>query len=169
MAVALKQPPVRPPALLEATVKSTSTWQNDLNTLFHRAKDRFPDVVWDLVDEDAMDEGDGQDSEVWGHKGMHLLSLIQVYRLLKSSCSHCVCSGTPKLSSTLLLISSSTNIFTAALRHVSYAVSSRTDNLRSLFKCRLWIRAICAFRVTVAKSIFLPSTLSHRICDTHYP
>ena len=63
-------PPIRPPALLEATNKSTAAWQNDLNTLFHRAKDRFPDVVWDLVDEDAMDEGNGRaDSEVWGHKG----------------------------------------------------------------------------------------------------
>ena len=64
------QPPVRPPALLEAASKSTSAWQNDLNVLFHRAKDRFPDVVWDLVDEDAMDEGNGRgESEVWGHKG----------------------------------------------------------------------------------------------------
>lgn len=69
MVAAPSQSPIRPPALLEASGKSTATWQNDLNTLFHRAKDRFPDVVWDLVDEDAMDEGNGQDSDVWGHKG----------------------------------------------------------------------------------------------------
>lgn len=29
------------------------------------AKDRFPDVVWDLVDEDD----DAKGEEVWGHKG----------------------------------------------------------------------------------------------------
>lgn len=29
------------------------------------AKDRFPDVVWDLVDEDDDSRGE----EVWGHKG----------------------------------------------------------------------------------------------------
>ena len=78
-------PPVRPPALAEATKKSTSTWQEDLQSLFHRAKDRFPDVVWDLVDEDAMD--DTPNEEVWGHKGIiklflhfeHVLSTIDTH------------------------------------------------------------------------------------------
>ena len=79
MVAAPPQPPIRPPALLEATGKSTAAWQNDLNSLFHRAKDRFPDVVWDLVDEDAMDEGNGQGSEVWGHKGA-LTSITQFFR-----------------------------------------------------------------------------------------
>ncbi|KAH8103245.1 hypothetical protein DFH11DRAFT_1734797 [Phellopilus nigrolimitatus] len=42
---------MRPPALLKATKNSTSVWQDDLQALFHRWKDRFPGVVWDLVDE----------------------------------------------------------------------------------------------------------------------
>ena len=71
MVAAPNQPPARPPALLEATKRSTTSWQEDLKVLFHRAKDRFPDVVWDLVDEDAMDDGDENASEeVWGHKGV---------------------------------------------------------------------------------------------------
>ncbi|KAL5496017.1 hypothetical protein ACEPAH_3110 [Sanghuangporus vaninii] len=65
------QPPTRPPALLEAAKRSTVSWQEDLQVLFHRAKDRFPDVVWDLVDEDAMDDGDNNASEeIWGHKAI---------------------------------------------------------------------------------------------------
>ncbi|KAH8103192.1 hypothetical protein DFH11DRAFT_1773759 [Phellopilus nigrolimitatus] len=42
---------MRPLALLKATKNSTSVWQDDLQALFHRSKDRFPGVVWDLVDE----------------------------------------------------------------------------------------------------------------------
>ncbi|EJC98218.1 uncharacterized protein FOMMEDRAFT_23792 [Fomitiporia mediterranea MF3/22] len=65
------QPPARPPALNEATKRSTTTWQEDLQSLFHRAKDRFPDVVWDLLDEDAMDDGTNTNTEeVWGHKAI---------------------------------------------------------------------------------------------------
>ncbi|KAF9495471.1 hypothetical protein BDN71DRAFT_1488902 [Pleurotus eryngii] len=41
-----------PPALQEATINSTSVWQHDLGSLFHLAKDRFPDVVWTLGAED---------------------------------------------------------------------------------------------------------------------
>lgn len=70
-----QQPPARPPALLEATKRSTASWQDDLQSLFHRSKDRFPDVVWDLMDEATMDDDDNADSdteEVWGHKGEHL-------------------------------------------------------------------------------------------------
>ncbi|KAH8118900.1 hypothetical protein DFH11DRAFT_1474365, partial [Phellopilus nigrolimitatus] len=40
-----------PPALLKVTKNSTSVWQDDLQALFHHSKDRFPGVVWDLVDE----------------------------------------------------------------------------------------------------------------------
>ena len=80
MAVATDAPPLRPPALAEATKKSTSTWQEDLQTLFHRAKDRFPDVVWDLVDEDAMD--DSSNEEVWGHKGTTLLQLLNLFPVI---------------------------------------------------------------------------------------
>ena len=68
MVIAPKQPPARPPALKEATTKATTVWQEDLQQLFHRAKDRFPDVVWDLVDEDALDT---EPEEVWGHKGAY--------------------------------------------------------------------------------------------------
>lgn len=67
MVAAPAQPPVRPPALKEATAKATTVWQDDLQQLFHRAKDRFPDVVWDLIDEDTLD---AEPEEVWGHKGV---------------------------------------------------------------------------------------------------
>ena len=56
-----------PPALLEATARSTVLWQDDLRSLFEQAKDRFPDVVWELTDDDDGDST-GTD-EVWGHKG----------------------------------------------------------------------------------------------------
>ena len=80
MEVATDAPPLRPPALAEATKKSTSTWQEDLQTLFHRAKDHFPDVVWDLVDEDAMD--DSSNEEVWGHKGTTLFQLLNLFPVI---------------------------------------------------------------------------------------
>ncbi|KAJ7023250.1 hypothetical protein C8F04DRAFT_1271571 [Mycena alexandri] len=35
-------------SLQEATRNSTSAWQRDLAALFSHAKDRFPDVVWEL-------------------------------------------------------------------------------------------------------------------------
>ncbi|KAI0067016.1 hypothetical protein BV25DRAFT_1270103 [Artomyces pyxidatus] len=56
-----------PPALTEATKKSTVAWQTDLESLFHQAKDRFPDVVWELL---AEENGDGSGEEVWGHKAI---------------------------------------------------------------------------------------------------
>ena len=59
-----------PPALLEATRKSTALWQDDLQALFEQAKDRFPDVVWELSDEDGGKAGAAE--EVWGHKGAYL-------------------------------------------------------------------------------------------------
>ncbi len=62
-------PPARPPALQEASSNSTTTWQSDLSALFRHAKDRFPDVVWDVVDEEAEDD-ENNDVEIWGHKGM---------------------------------------------------------------------------------------------------
>jgi hypothetical protein len=49
--IVLTTPP--PPGLQEATKNSTHTWQEHLESLFHHAKDRFPDVVWELV-------GDGE-------------------------------------------------------------------------------------------------------------
>lgn len=55
---------VSPPGLQEATNNSTTTWQADLEALFHHAKDRFPDVVWEVgVDDDNYED-------VCGHKGM---------------------------------------------------------------------------------------------------
>lgn len=72
MVTIASQQPVRPPALLEATTKSTTTWQDDLFALFKHAKDRFPDVAWDLVDEEA----DDKEVEVWGHKGECRLPLF---------------------------------------------------------------------------------------------
>ncbi|KAG2128900.1 uncharacterized protein EDB93DRAFT_1323523 [Suillus bovinus] len=50
----------------EATRQSTQVWRNDLTNLFHQAKDRFADVVWELQSEDNDDDPD----EVWGHKAI---------------------------------------------------------------------------------------------------
>ena len=80
MAFATDAPPLRPPTLAEATNKSTSTRQEDLQTLFHRAKDHFPDVVWDLVDEDAMD--DSSNEEVWGPRGTTLSQILNLFRVI---------------------------------------------------------------------------------------
>lgn len=80
----LVSPP--PPGLQEATKNSTTAWQADLEALFHHAKDRFPDVVWELVVEEEEEDGTvnhnhhynqnrNQDvEEVWGHKGTLLRS-----------------------------------------------------------------------------------------------
>ncbi|PCH39473.1 hypothetical protein WOLCODRAFT_167980 [Wolfiporia cocos MD-104 SS10] len=59
-------PSVTAPALQEAARNSTVSWQDDLKSLFIRAKDRFPDVVWELIDE----ENDKGVEEVWGHKAV---------------------------------------------------------------------------------------------------
>ncbi|KZO95307.1 hypothetical protein CALVIDRAFT_466959, partial [Calocera viscosa TUFC12733] len=45
---------------------STQRWQQDLQSLFLHAKERFPDVVWELQDEDGVDKPE----EVWGHKAI---------------------------------------------------------------------------------------------------
>lgn len=56
-----------PPIALEiACQNSTADWQMHLEQLFHNARDRFPDVVWELqTEKDALPS-----EEVWGHKGM---------------------------------------------------------------------------------------------------
>lgn len=60
---------IAPTPLQHATAKSTLSWQTDLEALFHRAKDRFPDVVWALLTEgDAEPTGE----QVYGHKGINL-------------------------------------------------------------------------------------------------
>ncbi|EIN08687.1 hypothetical protein PUNSTDRAFT_144164 [Punctularia strigosozonata HHB-11173 SS5] len=56
-----------PPSLLDAIARSTDKWQEDLETLFQHASERFPDVVWELQPEG--DEG-GPVEEVWGHKAI---------------------------------------------------------------------------------------------------
>jgi hypothetical protein len=64
--VVLTTPP--PPGLQEATKNSTAAWQEHLESLFLHAKDRFPDVVWELIGED--EDPSQVPEEVWGHKGM---------------------------------------------------------------------------------------------------
>ena len=59
---------IRPLGLAEAVKKSTLSWQDDLQRLFDQAKDRFPDVVWEVTDPDSSGQGI---EEVWGHKGEH--------------------------------------------------------------------------------------------------
>lgn len=61
-------------ALAKTSVASTETWQRDLKTLFDHAKERFPDVVWDLT----TDYGSGTQEDVWGHKGEILFSRVCV-------------------------------------------------------------------------------------------
>ncbi|KAF6748133.1 hypothetical protein DFP72DRAFT_581783 [Ephemerocybe angulata] len=56
VAAALAESP--PPGLQEAVRHSTVAWQQDLEALFKHAKDRFPDVVWELVGGED-DENDG--------------------------------------------------------------------------------------------------------------
>ena len=64
---------IAPTPLQGATAKSTLAWQTDLEALFHRAKDRFPDVVWALLtEEDAELTGE----QVYGHKGIYLRLLL---------------------------------------------------------------------------------------------
>ncbi|KAG9313653.1 hypothetical protein JVU11DRAFT_5985 [Chiua virens] len=62
--MATNSPP--PPGIPEASRLSTQAWQKDLLELFHNAKDRFPDVVWELHPHDDHDTTD----EVWGHKAI---------------------------------------------------------------------------------------------------
>ncbi|KAF9456177.1 hypothetical protein BDZ94DRAFT_1327146 [Collybia nuda] len=58
---------INSPALQEATKNSTTIWQQNLESLFRHAKDRFPDVVWEL----GVDEESGRvTEEVWGHKAI---------------------------------------------------------------------------------------------------
>lgn len=60
---------VSPPTsntLATTTKASAAEWRKDLQTLFERAKERFPDVVWELGDNDDPDSVE----EVWGHKGV---------------------------------------------------------------------------------------------------
>ena len=80
MEVATDAAPLRPPALAEATKKSTSTWQEDLQTLFHRDKVRFPDAVWDLVDEDSMD--DSICERLYSHKGTTFSQLLELFSVV---------------------------------------------------------------------------------------
>jgi hypothetical protein len=60
-----------PPSLNEAIQHSREAWQRDLQALFDHAKDRFPDVVWELISEE--DSATDQSEQVWGHKGWNLL------------------------------------------------------------------------------------------------
>ncbi|KAI0266571.1 hypothetical protein BC834DRAFT_935617 [Gloeopeniophorella convolvens] len=55
------------PPLQEAVRRSTLAWQADLEALFHRARDRFPDVVWSLL---AEEDGEPTGDEVFGHKAI---------------------------------------------------------------------------------------------------
>lgn len=69
-------------ALAKTSVVSTESWQRDLKTLFDHAKERFPDVVWELT----ADYDTGAQEDVWGHKGGFLSSsrLIGCVQVLRS-------------------------------------------------------------------------------------
>jgi len=103
---------VAPPALQEAIKRSTIAWQADFQSLFHHAKDRFPDVLWEL--EIDQDETDRTGEEVWGHKGR---SQITSFAAAMSTMtiifplSHRLCSCTSQLSSALFFFSSCASVF----------------------------------------------------------
>ena len=90
-------PVISPPSLQEATSTSTTTWQNHLENLFHQAKERFPDVVWELNDEVNFDE-------VWGHKGAYTGSTAD--HILTSCNSHRVRARTTELPESIFFLSS---------------------------------------------------------------
>ena len=112
---------IAPTPLQDATAKSTQAWQTDLEALFHRAKDRFPDVVWALLtEEDAEQTGE----QVYGHKGIYLrllfISLPARTPPNFSSLSHPHCSppSQPPVTSRLIRIH-------------SYCIRSRSTKLPS--------------------------------------
>lgn len=83
-----------PPALQDAILISTSTWQGHLESLFRFAMDRFPDVVWEVKD--------GQQEvieEVWGHKGISDSSQVCQHRI--TLCSYRIRQSTSELSSSI--------------------------------------------------------------------
>ena len=103
--------------LYEANASSAAAWQADLIKLFHHAKERYADVVWELVSEE---ETEGE--EVWGHKGkptscclvviaqdafvLRSLLSVDIFRLyLTLHNSHCLCKSPDKLPSALLFLS----------------------------------------------------------------
>ncbi|KAF5340346.1 hypothetical protein D9611_007918 [Ephemerocybe angulata] len=47
----------RPLDLKAALQQSITVWEQDLDDLFRHAKDRFPDVVWELLGDDDEDDG----------------------------------------------------------------------------------------------------------------
>jgi hypothetical protein len=61
--------------LYEANANSAAVWQADLIKLFHHAKERYADVVWELIP-----EGETEGEEVWGHKGQPRILLPRGYR-----------------------------------------------------------------------------------------
>ena len=67
--------PLSPSPLQHATTNSTIAWQTDLEALFHRSKDRFPDVVWALLTEE---DGEPTGEQVYGHKGGPAISISRI-------------------------------------------------------------------------------------------
>jgi hypothetical protein len=61
--VAPPAPPASSTTLATTIQASTNEWRDDMQKLFQRAKERFPDVVWELGDDPDNTE------EIWGHKG----------------------------------------------------------------------------------------------------
>jgi hypothetical protein len=60
-------------SLVSSSALSTETWQQDLSKLFLLSKERFPDVVWEVGEDDDDVE------EVWGHKGEQQAMLLPKY------------------------------------------------------------------------------------------
>jgi hypothetical protein len=56
---------VNPPGLQQALANSSTAWTDALQTLFDKAQEWFPDVVWEICDENE----DVPPEEVWAHKG----------------------------------------------------------------------------------------------------
>lgn len=109
--------PFPPPALQEATKNSTSVWQENLEELFRNAKDRFPDVVWevgevcggDMMKDVEMDMG-GRVEEVWGHKGSLPIFFCLFFIYFFFLCSDRVRSCPSFFSNSIFLVQTSDNI-----------------------------------------------------------
>lgn len=133
-----------PPGIPEASRLSTHTWQTDLLQLFHNAKDRFPDVVWELHPDDDHDATD----EVWGHKGL-LGHPLLLSRSLSPSDRLRTCPAV--VSGALLFVSPSAHHLADALRPLALS------GTRSIFRIAQSHARLCP---QLALSLSLPRFLS---------
>lgn len=142
---------IAPTPLQHATAKSTLSWQTDLEALFHRAKDRFPDVVWALLTEgDAEPTGE----EVYGHKGicLPLLSISLPAHLPQSFYPHCPHLSQPSVTSRLIRIH-------------SYRIRSRSTKLPGT----IFLISPCPYIISRPPGCIFSNRLSYPVRSLSFP